>query len=409
MSREIHRLSAPQVSKSKKPGLYADGGGLYLQISKSGARSWLFRYMLAGRSREMGLGPLRIVSLAEAREKAAHCRKLLQGKIDPIEARDSKRGHEALEAAKAVTFAECAQAYIDSHRAGWKNAKHAAQWETTLKTYVYPVFEKMPVQGIDTTLVLKVLEPIWTTKAETASRVRGRIESVLDWARVRGYRTGDNPARWRGHLAELLPPRSKVQTVQHHPALPYAEMAEFIAELRKPRGVAALALEFLILTAARTGEVIGAKPGEFDHKEKIWTVPAERMKAKREHRVPLSPRAFKILEEVLTGNGGSYVFPGARSKSPLSSMAMLALLERMGRPELTVHGFRSSFSDWAAERTNFPSEVREMALAHRIPDKAEAAYRRGDLFEKRRRLMTEWQRYCERKPGAVVSIAAAGR
>jgi integrase len=391
--------------------MHADGGGLYLQVTPSGAKSWIFRFMLHGRAREMGLGPLHTISLAEARERARECRKLRLDGIDPVEARSAKRAKERLAAATAMTFAECAERYIAAHRTGWRNPKHAAQWPSTLQTYAYPVFGLLPVQAIDTALVTKAIEPIWQAKPETASRVRGRIEAVLDWAKVRGYRDGENPARWRGHLDKLLPARAKVRKVEHHPALPYAVMGEFVASLRQQEGVAARALEFLILTAARTGEVIAARWNEFDLAEKVWTVPADRMKAGKEHRVPLSAAAVAIIEQMQATRVADqqFVFPGGKLGKPLSNMAMLKLLQRMGRGELTAHGFRSSFRDWAAERTNFPREVAEMALAHTVGDKVEAAYRRGDLFAKRRRLMEEWARHCEFTKGTGKLVALTGR
>lgn len=335
-----------------------------------------------------------------------------------------------LDEAKAVTFKQCARSYIKAHRAGWRNAKHAAQWEATLDTYAEPIIGSLPVHAIDTALVMKVLEQevkagpnepcasLWTVKPETASRLRGRIESILDWARVRGYREGENPARWRGHLDKLLPARSKVRTVRHHPALPHCELPEFISALRVQEGVAARALEFTILTAARTGEAIGARWSEIDRRNKVWTVPSSRMKSGKEHRVPLSARALAMLDEMaplaaLDGSqdaGEPFVFPGGRSGRPLSNMAFLMLLRRMKRSGLTAHGFRSSFRDWAAERTNYPREAIELALAHKIGDKVEAAYRRGDLFEKRRRLMAEWDRYCISGPVQVVSkVVSIGR
>ena len=394
MARTIHRLTAVQVSKARKPGLLGDGGGLYLQVSDADTKSWLFRFMLAGRARSMGLGALHTVSLAEARSEAARCRKLTREKIDPIEARKVSRGEAALEAAKTITFAQCAQTYIEAHRAGWKNVKHAQQWENTLTTYAYPVFGSLPVASVDTALVMRCLEPIWKDKAETAGRVRGRVESVVDWATVRGYRIGDNPARWRGHLDKLLPARAKVRKVEHHAALPYKDVPAFVAALRKQTGVAAQSLEFTILTATRTSEVLGALWSEINVHERVWTIPAARMKAGAEHRVPLCDRAMKMLKALRTLSSG-YIFPGQRAKQPLSNMAMLMLLKRMQHESLTVHGFRSSFRDWAAEKTNTPHEVCEMALAHTIGNKAEAAYRRGDLFERRRALMAQWQHYCE--------------
>jgi integrase len=404
MTRGIGRLSAVALPKLKA-GLHADGGGLYLQVTGSGARTWIYRFMLDRRAREMGLGPLHIVTLAEARERARECRKLRHEGIDPIEARKAQRAEERLAAATAMTFKECAERYIEAHKAGWRNPKHAAQWPSTLTTYVYPMFGDLPVQAIDVGLVMKALEPIWRTKPETASRVRGRMESVLDWATVRGYRKGDNPARWRGHLDKLLPARAKVRKVEHHAALPYAEMGHFVAGLREQEGVAARALEFLILTATRTGEVIGARWDEFNLADKLWIVPGTRMKAGKEHRVSLSGRALALIEEMEAQrvNDHEFVFPGARPRKPLSNMAMLKVLQRMGRADLTAHGFRSSFRDWAAERTGFPHEVAEMALAHTVSDKVEAAYRRGDLFQKRRQLMEAWARHCARQPeGKVV-------
>ena len=394
MARTIGKLTALAVSHAKRRGYYGDGGGLFLQVSASGSKSWVFRFKEAGRLREMGLGPLHTIGLADARQRAQDCRKLrLDGK-DPIEARRSERMNTRLDAAKAMTFRACAERYIAAHKAGWRNAKHAAQWTATLTTYVYPFFGALPVQAVDVGLVLKAIEPIWTTKPETAGRVRGRIESILDWATARGYRKGDNPARWRGHLENLLPKRSKVRRVRHHAALPYGEIGSFMAELRQQEGVAARALEFSIMTAGRTGEVIGARWDEFNIAERLWTVPAERMKGGREHRVPLSDAVLAILEKMAAIRQSDFVFPGGKANRPLSNMAFLMLLRRMGHGDLTAHGFRSSFRDWAAERTNFPSEVAEMALAHTVSDKVEAAYRRGTMFEKRRQLGAAWAKCC---------------
>jgi integrase len=409
-NQAIYGLSALRVAKLKEPGYYGDGNrsGLYLQVSPAGTKSWVFRFKLNGRAREMGLGPLGTLTLAKARESATECRRQVLEGIDPIEARKARRNQGRLDAAKAMTFDQCAEKYIESHRDDWSNPKHAAQWESTLNTYASPFFGSLLVKDIDTGLVMKALQPIWSTKNETASRVRGRIESVLSWATVRGYRAGDNPARWRGHLDHLLSKPSKVQKVEHHPALPYDEMGAFMPLLRAETGVAALALEFLILTAARTGEVIGTTWGELDLDQKVWTVPAERMKAKREHRVPLSPAALKILATLEQMRTNDFVFPGGKAGKPLSNMAMLALLKRMERSDLTAHGFRSTFRDWTAERTSYPREVAEAALAHTVGDKVEAAYRRGDLFEKRGRLMNEWAKHCERPKvagGAVVPLA----
>jgi integrase len=395
------RLTALKVEKAKEAGMYADGGGLYLRVTPQGARNWVLRFMLNGRPRWMGLGPLALYGLQEARAKALDARRKRHEGIDPIEARRAERVRQRLDAAKATTFGEVAATYIASHKAGWRNEKHAAQWETTLRTHAAPIMS-LPVQSIDTALVLKVLETIWTTRPETASRLRGRIESVLDFAKVRDFRDGENPARWRGHLAKLLPARSKVCEVKHHSALPYAELPAFLARLREQEGIAASALEFLVLTAARTGEVISARWNEIDLLDKTWTVPAARMKAHREHRVPLSTRAFAILKDMQGLRSGdnpdAFVFPGRKAGLPLSNMAFLMLLRRMGRDDLTAHGFRSSFRDWAGERTNFQNHVAEMALAHAIGDKVEAAYRRGDLFEKRCRLLQRWATFCTAAP-----------
>jgi integrase len=387
-------LSARTVQTLRKPGMYLDGRGLYLRIGPGGNKSWIYRFALGGKTRDMGLGPSPDISLAEARERAAAQRKLRLDGTDPIAARQAGRQQAKLDAAKTLSFKECAERYIASHEAGWKNPKHAAQWPATLGAYVYPVFGKLPVHAVDVGLVMKAIEPIWTEKPETASRVRGRIESVLDWATARGYRQGENPARWKGHLENLLPARSKVRRVEHHAALPYAEIADFMAGLRQQEGIAARALEFAILTAARTGEVIGAKWDEIDTDAKVWTVPGARMKAGREHRVPLSDAASTIVEKMAATRQGDFVFPGGKAGRPLSNMAFLMTLRRMGHEDLTAHGFRSTFSDWCAEQTNTPSEVREMALAHTVSDKVEAAYRRGDLFQKRRALAEAWAAFC---------------
>jgi len=420
---KIGRLTALKVSRARAPGMYADGGGLYLQVTINGrdgepAKSWIYRYMLHGKAREMGLGSLSAISLQDARVRVGEYRKLRHDGIDPIEARKAAREKAFLDLGKALTFKEAASKFIASHNAGWRNAKHAAQWTNTLGTYADPVMGGLSVQTIDTALVLKVLEPIWTSKPETASRLRGRIESVLDWAKVRGYRSGENPARWRGHLDKLLPARSKVRRVKHHAALAHADIPAFMEALRREEGTSARALEFTILAAARTGETLGATWAEIDLTGKVWIVPAPRMKAGREHRVPLSDRMIAILNE-LKANGArgtsqktpeGFVFPGGKSGKPLSNMAFLMLLRRMGRDGLTAHGFRSTFRDWVSDRTNYPGEVAEMALAHSIGDKVEAAYRRGDLFERRRRMMTDWARYCDiGEPTAQAGVVAFGK
>jgi integrase len=408
MGRQVEKLSALTVSRAKTRGYLGDGGGLYLQVSASGAKSWVFRFKDHGRLREMGLGSVHAIGLAEARKRATACRQMRLDGTDPIAVKKAGKLKAKLEAARAMTFRQCAEAYIEAHKAGWQNAKHAAQWSSTLKTYAYPVFGALPVQAVDVGLIAKVLEPIWKTKTETASRLRGRIERVLDWAAVRGYRQGDNPARWRGHLDQLLPARSRVQKVQHHAALPYAEIGQFMADLRKQESTSALALEFLILTATRTAEVIGATWSEVDLDAAVWTIPPERMKAKKEHRVPLSKQALTMLKRLYKHRAGEFVFMGAKPGKPLSNVALLKLVERLGRSDLTVHGFRSTFRDWCAERTNLPREVAEHALAHSLPDKVEAAYRRGDLFEKRRDLMGAWARYCAlpMQTGHIVPIHA---
>jgi len=388
-----NRLSARAINSKKGRGRYSDGGGLVLQISRWGTKSWIFRYELNGRERHMGLGSLSTVSLAEARDAARKWRQLLLDGHDPIDHRKAELQRRRFEVARQQTFKECAERYIAAHQVGWRNQKHRAQWSSTLSSYVYPVIGNLPVSAIDTALVLKCLEPIWKTKPETAKRLRGRIENVLDWAAARGFRSTENPARWRGHLDKLLPAPGKVRKVKHHAAMAYRDLPQFMTELRERQNdVAARALELTILTALRTSEVIGAHRSEFDLATNIWTIPRERMKAGQTHRVPLSKRAIEIVSGSSTSQ---YLFPG-RDGRPLSNMAMLKTLERMGYSNVTVHGFRSTFRDWAAEATAFQNHVVEMALAHTIGNKVEAAYRRGDLFLKRRRLMEEWARYCGR-------------
>ena len=407
--RQLNRLSARTVATKRAPGFYGDGGGLYLQLAPGGSKTWIFRYRspLTKKPRYMGLGPVHSVSLPAAREKAAAQRSVLLSGLDPIEVRDQETRRREIEAARAVTFSQCATSYIESHRPGWRNEKHGDQWTATIKTYAEPVIGALPVQAVDTGLVLKILEPIWAAKPETASRLRGRIENILDWAKARGHLAGENPARWKGHLDQLLPAMSKRGRVVHHKAMPFSDVGAFLSSLRALPGVTARCLEFTILTAARTGEAIQARPEEFDLDNATWTVPAARMKAKKEHRVPLSPRALAIVREMLDLKR-EYLFPAARGGKPISNMAMLQLLDRM-KVSVTVHGFRSSFRDWAAERTGFPHEVCEMALAHTIPNAAEAAYRRGDLFEKRRKLMDAWAEYIDspQQEGAVIPLRSA--
>ncbi len=314
MAQFVGRLTALKVLRTKTPGMYADGAGLYLQVTGDGsahvAKSWIFRFTLRGRSREMGLGSLATFGLAEARAKAAECRRLTYDGIDPIETRKAAQAKAALDVAKTLTFKDCTEQYIAAHRAGWRNAKHAAQWSATVKTYAEPVIGSRPVQTIDTALVMKILEPLWAQKPETASRLRGRIEAILDWATARGTRQGENPARWRGHLDKLLPARAKVRKVKHHAALPFDELPAFMVALRAQDGVASRALEFLILTAARTGEVIGARPDEI--KDKVWTVPAGRMKGATEHRVRCPCRRLRSLERCERTMAARSCSPAAR-------------------------------------------------------------------------------------------------
>lgn len=392
-------LNSAKLRTLTEPGFYNDGGGLYLRVQGAGKRAWVFRFKLHGRAHRMGLGPLADVSLAEARDLAGEARKAVREGKNPIMARREHKA-ELRAAATLHTFKQIAEAYIAAHAAGWRNAKHGDQWRNTLETYAYPILGGMPVTEIATGAVMRVLQPIWAEKTETASRLRGRIESVLDFASARGWRTGENPARWRGHLDNLLPARAKVQKVDHHAALPWREIGAFMATLAKQPGTAALALRFGILTASRTGEVIGARWGEIDLTHKVWIIPAERMKANREHRVPLSSGALAVLTEAaaLQSDRGAdaFVFPGGKPGKGLSNMALLALLKRMERTDLTAHGFRSTFRDWCGESTNHPREVAEAALAHSLKDKAEAAYARGDLLAKRARLMEDWSGFCAR-------------
>jgi integrase len=412
MSRGVNKLSPAKMrAVMRKSGMYGDGGGLWLHVGPTLGSSWIYRFMLDGRAREMGLGPTHTIGLAEARDRAKAARLLVLDGKDPLAAREAERQQRRLEAARAMTFRQCAEAYIAAHKAGWRNPKHAAQWPATLEAYAYPIIGDLPVQAIDTDLVMKIIGPIWQTKTETASRLRGRIELVLDWATASKFRSGDNPARWGGNFAHLLPAKGKIAKIEHHPALPYAEVGSFMADLRAQEGISARALEFAILTGARTGEVIGATWAEINLAEKMWTVPAERMKAGKEHRVPLSARALELLQEIAKLGAcepGDFVFPGAKEGRPLSNMAFLMLLRRMGRGDLTVHGFRSTFRDWAAERSSFPAEVAEMALAHTVSDKVEAAYRRGDLFQKRQQLAEAWARYCSSPATAGATVTAIG-
>jgi integrase len=403
-----------------EPGRHFDGQGLYLVVASGRAAHWERRYELDGKAHWMGLGSARAFSLAEARERNRRISQLLADGIDPLAKKRDEKDQRRAAAAKAMTFAEAAQAYYDQHEAKWRNGKHRAQFLNSLKAYAYPVIGKLPVSKIDTPTVLKVLERkvdgergypagrFWDSRPETASRVRGRVENVIDWATVRGYRSGDNPARWRGHLDNVLPARGEIAKVEHHAALPYSELPSFVADLRAREGTAAQALLFTILTAARTNEVIGARWTEIDRVGGFWTIPAARMKASREHRVPLSEQALELLVKLPREEGNEFIFIGPR-QGGLSSAAMTAVVQRMARDHITVHGFRSTFRDWAAECTSFPNEVVEMALAHVVKDKTEAAYRRGDLFEKRRKLMDAWSRYSTTPSAAATVVPLRGR
>jgi len=409
--RGIHRLTAVKVDTVKKPGLYADGGGLWLRVKEGSggpAKSWLFRYAVNGKDRWCGLGATHTVTLAEAREFARQARHLRLNGEDPIENKRATKSRRAIEAAKSITFKECADEYLRQNASTWRSAQHGHDWAGSLKRYAYPVLADLQVKDIDVTLVLKVLEPLWEKRTVTAARLRGRIENVLAWATVRGYRAGDNPARWTGHLQQALPEPRKVAPVEHLASMPYSEIAAFMAELRGIDGVVPRALEFAILTACRSGEILGARWAEIDLKARVWTIPAARTKANREHIVPLSDRAVEILEGLL--GDGEVVFPGPRSGGESTNrMSLRALLvEHMGR-KLTVHGFRSSFRTWVAEQTNFPREVAEAALGHVNGDKVEASYQRGKMVERRRELMEAWSRFCAGEPGANVLSIEEGK
>lgn len=430
MPKKAKELSARAVSTIKEDGRYAVGGvdGLHLRVAGI-SRSWVLRLAVGARTttagktvphrRDIGLGSYPEVSLADAREKAREYRKQVRDGIDPLEARRAAKAKAHLDKAKSKTFKECAETYIAANRSGWKNPKHALQWESTLATYAYPIIGHLMAPDIDTGLVLSVLQqgagenstktPLWLAKNETASRVRGRIESILDWATFRGLRKGENPARWKGHLEHELPAPNKVQKVKHHPALAYSEVGTFMAKLRKHQGISPRALEFAILTAARSNEVFGATWGEIDLNSKVWTIPSGRMKAEKEHRIPLSDDALVLLKAMPRLEGNDLIFPAPRG-GKLSDMALTALIKRLHESEqragrkgfidprqdkvATTHGFRSTFRDWAGETTSHPREVIEHALAHKLADEVEAAYQRGDLLAKRSRLMTDWAQFC---------------
>lgn len=395
MAKSVQLLS-PTALARKPIGLHHDGAGLYLQV-KNGGRSWVLRYMRNAKARHMGLGPIADVSLAKARRKAAEYRSLLHDGGDPIEVRKASKEAARVSAAKNVTFKQCAERYVEALKSGWRNAKHAKQWLSTLETYAFPLLGALPVQAIDTALVMKVLQPIWAEKTETATRVRQRIEAVLNWATTRGFRKGENPARWRGHLDSLLPKASKVHKTTHFEAMPYDDLPPFFADISKRKTVSARALAFTVLTAARSGETRNATLQEIDFKKAIWTVPPERTKSGREHRVPLAKEALAVLRglpHLRDDDRGALLFPNAENRA-LSDTAMRKYLqEDMKRPGLTVHGFRSTFRVWAAERTNVPREIAEAALGHVIGDRTEAAYLRSDFFDRRQKLMEMWGKFC---------------
>jgi integrase len=412
MARGIGRLSGADLRRSR-PGWKCDGGNLWLEttVAKDGKRrnrSWVFRYTLAGRTRHMGLGSVATISLKEAREKARQYRALLIDHIDPLDHRDRERSARIAASATRMTFEQCAMAYISAHRADWRSQTHAAQWPTSLRTHVFPMLGKIDVREIDTALVVKALEKVWKERQVTAARLRGRVESILDWATVSGFRFGDNPARWSGHLEHLLASPGKLR-IEHHAALPWRDVPAFMAQLREIKGTAARALEFLVLCAARAGEVRGATWNfEIDLDNAVWVIPPARMKSNREHRVPLSARCIEILREMEATRTGDFVFPGRDGK--VGRGTFHRLLKNLGRTDITAHGFRSSFRDWCGENTNFPREIAEAALAHVTGNAVERAYRRGDALQKRRQLMEAWSRFCASPPqieAGVVPIRGA--
>jgi integrase len=408
VTRTLNRLSALKVARAKQPGMYADGGGLYLRVAEGGSKQWVFRYAAGTRDRDMGLGPVHTLTLPEAREKAREARLLRLEGIDPIEGKRARIAALRAADARAMTFKQCAEGFIKDNEASWTSARHRQEWVGSLVRLIYPTLGSLPVAAIDTPLVLKVLKPIWEKTPETASRVRGRIENVLGWATVHHYRAGDNPARWGGLLEHALPARSKIAKVEHHAALPYAEFGAFVAKLRGDSGVAAACLQFITLTAARLDEARSSTWDEIDLANRIWVVPARRMKADKEHRVPLSDGTVAILEQMQVIRQSDYVFPGRLEGRPIGDNTIWRLAKEAAGSDITIHGLRSSFRDWAAERTSFPREVAELALAHSIPNAVEAAYRRGDLFDKRRRLMDAWAAYCA-KPNATRKVVALAR
>jgi integrase len=409
MAREMYLLTDRKVRTEKRPGMYADGGSLYLRVAEGGSKQWVFRYSADGRLRDMGLGSVNTLSLAEVREKAREARKLrLEGK-DPIDERHAQRAIATAAGAKVKTFKQCAEEFIRDNSAKWSSAKHGQQWTNTLEAYVYPDLGDLPVATIDTPLVLKVIKPLWQRTPVTASRVRGRIEQVLGWATVHHYRAGDNPARWKGHLQHALPATSQTTDVEHHTALAYTEAPAFVAKLRQDTSVQTRCLELITLTATRSAEATDARWDEIDFDNRVWVIPPGRIKMGKEHRIPLSDAAMAVIEAMRDLRQSDYVFPGLRAGRPIGHNVVWKLAKALGT---TVHGLRSTFSDWAAEQTSFPHEVREMALAHAIPSAVERAYRRGDLFDKRRQLMAAWASFCGQGAdagGKVVPIGQGSR
>jgi integrase len=410
MVRTLNRLSTFKVEKAKQPGMYADGGGLYLRVAEGGSKQWIFRYITNGRLRDMGIGPCHTLTLAEARQRATEARKLRLDGIDPIAHKHQQRAAAVAAAVGLKTFRECAEGFIRDNEKKWSSVKHRDQWKKTLEDYVYPTLGNLPVASIDTPLVLKVIKPLWERVPETASRVRGRIEQVLGWATVHHYRSGDNPARWQGLLEHALPSRRDVAKVKHHAALPYARAPAFVKKVRLDARIGARCLEFIALTVTRVSEANVARWDEIDFTNQVWIVPAERMKGRKEHRIPLSTAALGVLEAMRAVRHSDYIFPGAREGRAVGANTVLRIAKEAAGVDITTHGLRSTFRDWAAERTAFAREVAEMALAHAIPDAVEAAYRRGDLFEKRQKLMAAWAAYCgnvETDAGKVVALARA--
>jgi integrase len=403
LANGIFRLTAAALKRTK-PGHYGDGLGLWLQVSagKGGKRnrSWVFRYVVNGRTREMGLGGTHTISLAKARELARECREQRLAGIDPIEHRKARRAAQAAAAKRAMTFDECARAYIAAKRSEWRSQKHVGEWVSTLARDILPVIGKLPVDAIDTALVVKALQPVWERAPESGNRLRGRIEMILDWAAVAGHRAPrDNPARWSGHLGHVLPAPRKVKPSEHLAAMPWRDVPAFVAQLHAVGGTAAAAFEYLILCAARRGEVLGAVWGEITWDESVWEIPGTRMKAGKPHRVPLSLRCLEILRQQQSVREGDLIFPGR--DGALNENAFRYIMRRLGVHQYTVHGFRSAFRDWCGEHTNYPREVAEAALAHATDDAVEAAYRRGDALEKRRKLMEQWAAYCARPLAAT--------